>query len=88
MTVCSKLFYTLGYITNPEDLDQYVLSSGDGSFCCGICNQTMNHKGTLKEHIESKHFPNSFSYQCPECSHVVGTKKALKRHRQNRHPKH
>ena len=77
----------LGYITTPQDLDQYVLSSEDGSFYCGICNQGMKKKDNLKRHIESKHFPNIFSYQCPDCSTVLGTRRALERHRENSHPK-
>ena len=75
-TVCINL----GYITTPQDLDQYVLSSEDGSFYCGICNQAMKKKDNLKRHIESKHFPNIFSYQCPECSVVVGSRAALSNH--------
>ena len=78
---------TSGSINSPGDLDQYVLSSGDGFFYCGICNHQAR-KTDLKNHIESKHFPNMFSYQCPECSHVVGTKKALQRHKDRSHPKH
>ena len=78
---------TSGSINSPEDLNQYVLSSGDGFFYCGICNHQAR-KTDLKNHIESKHFPHMFSYQCPECSHVVGTKKALQRHKDRSHPKH
>ena len=77
----------LGYITTPQDLDQYVLSSEDGSFYCGICSQAMKKKDNLKRHIESKHFPNIFSYQCPDCFTVLGTRKALERHRENSHAK-
>ena len=76
-----------GPITNPQDLEQYVLTAEDGFYYCGICNQSMNKKSNIRQHVESKHFPNLFSYQCPECSHVVGSRKALERHRQNRHPK-
>ena len=48
--------FILGNIINPQDFDQYILTSEDGSFYCGICNQAMNQKGHLKEHIEAKHF--------------------------------
>ena len=80
-------FNDSGHITNPQDLDQFVLTSEDGSYYCGICSQAANQKSNLKKHIESKHFPNLFSYQCPECPHVVGTKKALDRHKERIHPK-
>ena len=79
--------FILGNIINPQDFDQYILTSEDGSFYCGICNQAMNQKGHLKEHIEAKHFPNVFSYQCSECSHVVGSKIALRNHKKRTHPK-
>ena len=82
-----KYFNDSGHITNPQDLDQFVLTSEDGSYYCGICSQAANQKSNLKKHIESKHFPNLFSYQCPECPHVVGTKKALDRHKERIHPK-
>ena len=54
----------------PQDLDQYVMSAeDDGSFYCGICNHSVSQmrKDNLRRHIESKHFPNVFSYQCSEC---------------------
>ena len=66
---------------------QYILNSEDGSFCCGICYQAMNKKDNLKKHIEARHFPNVFSYQCSECSFVVGNKKALHNHIRLKHPK-
>ena len=87
LSAICNLFDDSGHVTNPEDLDQFVLTSEDGSYFCGICNQAMSQKSNLKRHIESKHFANSFSYQCPECPHVVGTRKALERHKQNCHPK-
>ena len=83
-----KYFNDSGQITNPQDLDQYILTSEDGSYYCGICHQAMRDRSNIKRHIESKHFPNVFSYQCPECPHVVGTKRALQRHRERIHPKH
>ena len=32
-----KYFNDSGHITNPQDLDQFVLTSEDGSYYCGIC---------------------------------------------------
>ena len=77
------IYFDSGQITNPQDLDQYILTSGDGSYYCGICHQAMRDRSNIKRHIESKHFPNVFSYQCPECPHVVGTKRALQKHREH-----
>ena len=81
------MIHNLGQITKPQDLDQFLLTSEDGSYYCGICHQAMRDRSNIKRHIESKHFPNVFSYQCPECSHVVGTKQALLKHKNRIHPK-
>ena len=39
----------------------------------------------VRNHIESKHFPNSFNCQCSFCAVVLKTNKALPRHVQNHH---
>ena len=70
---------TLGLITNPEDYDQYI-TKVDGILSCGLCNAQAGRKRDIRNHIESKHFPNSFSYQCQYCNTTVGTNKALSRH--------
>ena len=44
-----------GPITNPQDLEQYVLTADDGFYYCGICNQSMNKKSNIRQHVESKH---------------------------------
>ena len=78
----------LGEITCREDFYQYLVDNMDGTFGCGLCNAVKPHKAkeNILQHIESKHFPDMFSYPCPECSVVLGTKKALYRHKQNHHP--
>ena len=82
------LFVFLGEITCREDLYQYLVDNMDGTFVCGLCSCTkpQTTRGNILQHIESKHFPDMFSYPCPECSVVLGTKKALYRHKQNHHP--
>ena len=82
-----KWYLFLGFISTPQDLDQYVLSAEDGSFYCGICNQATRKKDNLKRHIESKHFPNIFSYQCPVCCISLGTRDALQNHKKRCQPK-
>lgn len=82
-----KYFNDSGHITNPQDLDQFVLTSEDGSYYCGICSQAANQKSNLKRQIESKHFPNLFSYQCPFCYISVGTRDALQNHKKKCQPK-
>ena len=87
MLFVSDIFIDLGYITKSQDMDQYVTSAEDGSYYCEICNQASRKKDNLRRHIESKHFPNVFSYQCSECYVSLGTREALQRHRQKCHPK-
>lgn len=78
-----------GEITCREDFYQYLVDNMDGTFGCGLCNIIKPHKAkeNIMQHIESKHFPDMFSYPCSECAVVLGTKKALYRHKQRYHPK-
>lgn len=49
---------------------------------CGICHSfTHRSKYTVQNHIESKHFPNSFLYNCPNCQKTVTTREALGNHK-------
>ena len=75
---------SLGMITNPEDYDQYI-TKVDGILSCGLCHAQAGRRRDIRNHIESKHFPNSFSYQCQYCNTVVGTNKALSRHIERAH---
>jgi len=80
-----------GSINCPEDFDKYILKelneNGHGYLHkCGICLQFSNKSsGHVRNHLESKHFPNTFSYACPFCDMVLGTRKALEVHRQRKH---
>ena len=74
------LICILGTISSPEDFKKYILKD-DGGPHCGICKQFYNRSITnVKNHIESKHFPNSFLYSCNMCFINVNSKKALERH--------
>ena len=61
----------------PDDLKIYILHGVD-ALTCSIC-QNFSHKSkyTLQNHIESKHFPNTFVYTCPKCQKNVSTREAL-----------
>merc|ERR1719318_408924 len=73
-------FILSGSITSPEDFKKFIEKDEDGPHC-GICRQFYNRSVTnVRNHIESKHFPNSFLYSCPNCSINVNTKVALDRH--------
>ena len=54
----------LGEITCREDFYQYLVDIMDGTFGCGLCNAVKPHKAkeNILQHIESKHFPDMFSY--------------------------
>jgi hypothetical protein len=51
------------------------------SFFCTICNaffhQVSHH---VRNHVESRHFPTTFTYNCPHCDKIVNTRKALQNH--------
>jgi len=65
---------------SPEDFKQYIIKTEKGR-TCSICHG-FSHKSeyNVKNHIESKHFPNSFAYSCGTCGTNVGTQMALDKH--------
>jgi len=78
-----------GHLQKFEDFDQYVRNDAHGSRYCGICLIfKTNHTGNLRNHIESKHFQDAFTYQCPECKIVLNTNKAYLVHRSRTHMSH
>jgi len=69
-----------GVVQSPEDLKQYIVI-GERGPSCGVCHTFSHHSKTnVLRHIESKHFPNAFLYQCTSCGVAKQTKTALKRH--------
>ena len=76
------ILFSLGQITKPEDFDKYIVPNESGVNSCSICH-VFSHvaKSNVRNHVESKHFPNSFVYNCEKCGLSVGTKKALQRHK-------
>ena len=73
----------LGPFSKPEDFNQYVSRNEAGIPMCSICHGFVNKAiVNVVNHIESKHFPSTFSYSCPNCHRIVATRKALQRHLQ------
>jgi len=69
-----------GVVQSPEDLKQYIVTGEKGP-SCGLCNSFSHHSRTnVLRHIESKHFPDAFLYQCTGCGAAKKTKTALERH--------
>jgi len=73
------------HIETPEDFNQFVERNSSG-VSCSICH-SFSHKSvsSVRIHIESKHFPNSFTYNCPLCEMTFGTKKSLENHNFRQH---
>jgi len=78
-----------GEITKPEDFNMYVRrDETTGKPSCSVCQKFSNHSmSNVRNHIESRHFPNTFSFTCRECPALFGTFNALNMH-QRTHRKH
>jgi len=63
-----------------EEFKQYIIQTERGR-TCSLCH-LFSHRSeyNVKLHIESKHFPNSFSWACAVCAMNFGTKMALDKH--------
>jgi len=70
-----------------EDLQQYVVRTESG-YECAFCGG-FSHKGrsNVQYHIESKHFPNHFVWNCNICGRQASTKSALLKHNSRFHTK-
>ena len=68
-----------------EDLQQYVVRTESG-YECAFCDD-FSHKGrtNVQYHIESKHFPNHFVWNCNICGKQASTKSALLKHNSKFH---
>ena len=56
-----------------------------GKFQCNLCGQIRNCKSHLLEHVEAKHFPGSYEYQCDQCDEKFDTKCKWRNHRSRVH---
>ena len=70
----------LGVLQSPEDFSNFITAI-EGKPTCSICHNFAHHSKTnVRRHIESRHFPNSFLYHCPNCGTAKKTKTALDLH--------
>jgi len=53
-------------VRTPEDLLKFVLP-GDSGFVCFYCSKVFPNKRDVRNHLESIHFPNYFTYCCELC---------------------
>jgi len=70
-----------GSLQDPKEMDQYIVRSNGKDYLCVLCNQFTHHsRHSVRNHVESKHFPNTFSYPCHECGKMSTTRKAYENH--------
>eukprot|EP00092_Neocalanus_flemingeri_P031552 GFUD01034263.1.p1 GENE.GFUD01034263.1~~GFUD01034263.1.p1 ORF type:complete len:333 (+),score=58.08 GFUD01034263.1:57-1055(+) len=53
-------------VRTPEDLLKFVLP-GETGFVCSYCAKVFPNKRDVRNHLESIHFPNYFTYSCEQC---------------------
>ena len=67
----------------PNDLLKYITrDEATGTSMCSICSSFF-HKSpsNVRNHIESKHFTNTFVYNCPHCGKECSSHQALLKHK-------
>ena len=77
-------------ISDPEALYVYVTDNPapgvkKHKFMCTVCGRTGLSRRDVRNHVESFHFPNLFTYNCPICGMQMKTKKALNGHKYTYH---
>ena len=68
-----------------KDFYKVVKRREDGTYMCLICQYSGQMNYRVRLHVESKHFPNTFTFNCPKCDVTVGTKKGLQNHIRKHH---
>ena len=72
-----------------QDLHKYSsrLFQGEniGKFQCNLCGKITDWKIKAWMHVESVHFPESYEYECDQCSEKFGTKNKWAQHRTRVH---
>jgi len=66
-----------GSNVNLQDYITKVSNDYGTTFSCTLCGKQNNQKGNLMKHVESVHFPNSFSHQCKYCDQIFYAKNNL-----------
>ena len=74
---------------DPSELLQFVRKdSSDLKYHCVLC-PNFSHKviSCTRNHVESKHYPNLFTYSCDLCEETFPTSTKLSTHKTRRHYK-
>ena len=72
---------------DPAELLQFVRKDlEDKKYYCTFCER-FSHKASAmaRNHVESQHFPNTFSYPCDLCGEVLSSRSNLMLHRSRKH---
>ena len=80
--------YFLGQtFQDPSELFQFVRKDAvNKKYFCTLCEQFSHHgRNMARNHVESKHFPNTFSYPCDLCGEVLLSKSNFMTHRSRKH---
>jgi len=77
-------------LQDPSELMQYVeQDKSDISrrrYVCTICKNFFHlSKSNVRNHVECKHFPDSFVYNCELCENSFSSKAALQQHKHKTH---
>lgn len=74
-----------GKIVNHPNFNSEKDSSFTGSLTCKLCNIQFETEKTLKLHLEMKHLPSAYVYQCPSCPQKFSSSAAVLKHLSNDH---
>jgi len=68
---------------DPADLLQYIVKdTASGILSCSLCSHFSHRsRANVRNHIESKHFPNTFVYTCPTCAKECPSHQSLLKHK-------
>ena len=75
---------------DPSELLQFVAKEtsdlGKTKYVCTLCNKFSHlYRTNVRNHVESKHFPNVFSYECEHCGESFSSKSIVQQHRHKMH---
>ena len=79
-------FQTNFYLCSGDkpDLESFSIMEVEGDtlkYKCSICNKMFTRKTNLFNHLETFHFPYSFSYACTICAEILNTRERLRQHK-------
>ena len=84
---CKNIFLSGYNFQDPSELLQFVRKDlTDLKYHCTFCDK-FSHKNSYctRNHVESHHFPNMFTYQCDQCEMTFSTKSNYSMHRSRKH---